>query len=174
MIILQIFLDELYDCGVENPGAKVDPTEAAQLMRTAITEEGKKRFTAKQYKDKEQIENSWSRRTAQIKYKRSKESKVSDEDVQSVEEDVALNDRKKLRLQVLESCEQNEKELPDFHPLETNAIKFCLTAGDLIQKGTTGHLKIERYTLAQISVALEERGLEIPNTGEPREDSVKS
>ena len=48
MIILQIFLDESYDRGVENPGAKVDPTEAAQLMRTAITEEGKKRFTAKQ------------------------------------------------------------------------------------------------------------------------------
>ena len=159
---MQIFLDELYDRGVENPGAKVDPGEAAQLMRTAITEEGKKRFTSKQYKDKEQIESYWSRRTAQIKYKRSKESKVSDEDVHLVEEDVALNDRKKLRLQVLESCEQNEKELPDFHPLETNGIKFCLMAGDLIQKGTTGHLKIERYTLAQISVALEERGLEIP------------
>ena len=28
MIILQIFLDESYDRGVENPGAKVDPTEA--------------------------------------------------------------------------------------------------------------------------------------------------
>ena len=82
-----------------------------------ITEEGKKRFTAKQYKDKEQIENYWSHRTAQIKFKRSKESKVSDEDVQLVEEDVVLNDRKKLRLQVLESCEQSEKELPDFHPL---------------------------------------------------------
>ena len=35
-------------------------------------------------------------------------------------------------------------------------------AADLVQKGTTGHLKIERYTLAKISVAMGERGLEVP------------
>ena len=44
-------------------------------------------------------------------------------------------------------------------------MKFCILAADLKRKGSTGTLKIGRFSKAEIVEAMDLRGLEIPQDG---------
>ena len=160
----QDFLDELFGRGLENPSAKVTAREAHGLMRTA-RKDGRKRFKAAQLLEEEQIDGYFSRRLANIKAgKNPRKRKADDNDIlqQKVEEEA--HKKRKSTMDILEQIEMDEQELATFHPLPTGPLnlKFCILAADLKRKGTTGTLKIARYSKAEIAEAMDLRGLEIP------------
>ena len=164
LIILQDFLDELFARGVDNPSAKVTAREAQNLMRTA-RKDGRKRFKAPQLLEEEQIDGYFSRRLANIKAgKNPRKRKADDSDILQQKVEEAVSDRKKSCKDILDQMDVDEQELATFHPLPTGPLnmKFCLLAADLKSKGTTGTLKISRFSKAEIAEAMDLRGLEIP------------
>ena len=114
--------------------------------------------------EEEQIDGYFSRRLANIKAgKNPRKRKADDNDIlqQKVEEEVSK--RKKECIDILDQIEIDEQDLATFHPLPTGPLNmFCVLAADLKSKGTTGTLKISRFSKAETSSAMVLRGLEIP------------